>query len=289
MASRTLRALPRPTPRSYTPVRWTSSKPPPPPSPTPDAHSVLEPPKDKDGTYVVPPLSKPPGIPFPPTTDPVTWARRREQLMDTERRRAERKLLIKEASQGYFHDYNLARKANGGKLWVGPPVLIREDKMANYFPDISGKALTGETVHTTDLLRGKVSLVSILNTRISEEHVQSFVAPVLEDWEGQPAFRYMSINHQDNALKSMLVSFFVSGLKRTVPQERWGSYIFASGEWSKIDITGPLGIDNKILGYVYLVDENAKIRWAGCAMAQPKEAEDLRRAAAVLMRRKLDH
>jgi ATPase complex subunit ATP10 len=50
--------------------------------------------------------------------------------MDKERRRAERKALIKEASQGYFHDYNLARKANGGKLWVGPPVLIREDVSA---------------------------------------------------------------------------------------------------------------------------------------------------------------
>jgi len=36
-------------------------------------------------------------------------------------------LRFKEASQGYFHDYNLARKANGGKLWIAPPVLIRED------------------------------------------------------------------------------------------------------------------------------------------------------------------
>jgi ATPase complex subunit ATP10 len=37
---------------------------------------------------------------------------------------------IKEASQGYFHDYNLARKHNGGKLYLGPPVLIREDVSA---------------------------------------------------------------------------------------------------------------------------------------------------------------
>lgn len=46
-------------------------------------------------------------------------------------------------------------------------------------------------------------------------------------------------------------------------------------------------MENKLLGYVFLVDENAKIRWAGCATAQPKEVEDLRRAAAVLIRRKL--
>lgn len=109
--------------------------------------------------------------------------------------------------------------------------------MAHYFPDIAGKALTGANVHTTDLFAGKVSLVAVLNTRISEEHVQSFVQPVLEDWEGQPLFNYVQINHQDNALKSMLVSFFVSGLKRTIPEERWGTYIFASGEWSSIDVS----------------------------------------------------
>jgi len=34
---------------------------------------------------------------------------------------------FKEASQGYFHDYNKARKAFGGKLWTAPNTLIRED------------------------------------------------------------------------------------------------------------------------------------------------------------------
>ena len=50
-----------------------------------------------------------------------------DRLLDRDRRKAERKVLFKEASQGYFHDYNRARKANGGKLWMAPPVLIRED------------------------------------------------------------------------------------------------------------------------------------------------------------------
>lgn len=37
-----------------------------------------------------------------------------------------------------------------------------------YFPDISGKSLKGEVTHTTDLLKGKVSLLSIVSARISE-------------------------------------------------------------------------------------------------------------------------
>jgi ATPase complex subunit ATP10 len=50
-------------------------------------------------------------------------------------------------------------------------------------------------------------------------------------------------------------------------------------------INHPLGIENKILGYVYLVDPNLKIRWAGNAMATELESENLRRATAVLMKR----
>ncbi|KAL1409071.1 Mitochondrial ATPase complex subunit atp10 [Vanrija albida] len=234
--------------------------------------------------YAVPPLSRPLGTPLPPTTDAKTRQQRLDDMLSPARRKEERKALVKEATQGYFHDYHLARKANGGKLWVAPPVLIREDH-ALYFPDISGKALTGAQVHTTDLFRGRVSLVSIVNTRVSEEHVQSFVEPVLEDWAGQQGFNYVQINHQPNALKGLLISLFVSSLKRTIPEERWGSYLISSGEWSEFDVSRPLGIENKLLGYVYLVDENAKVRWAGCAQATPKETEDLRRAAAVLVRR----
>ena len=33
---------------------------------------------------------------------------------------------IKEASKGYFHDLNATRH-HGGKTWIAPSVMIRED------------------------------------------------------------------------------------------------------------------------------------------------------------------
>jgi len=45
---------------------------------------------------------------------------------------------FKEASQGYFHDYNKARKAFGGKLWTAPNTLIREDVSWMTFTDRDG-------------------------------------------------------------------------------------------------------------------------------------------------------
>jgi ATPase complex subunit ATP10 len=46
-----------------------------------------------------------------------------------------------------------------------------------------------------------------------------------------------------------------------------------------------MGIDNKIVGYVYLVDKNCKVRWAGCGTATDEEVESLRTATAVLLSR----
>lgn len=64
----------------------------------------------------------------------------------------------------------------GGKLWVAPKTLILE-KAARYFPEIEGNRLvppagSKETeVHTSELLKGKISVVAMLSTRISEVSV----------------------------------------------------------------------------------------------------------------------
>ena len=77
---------------------------------------------------------------------------------------------------------------------------------ALYFPDIPGRTLSGETTSTTSILQNRISILSILGMRISEEHSQSFVNPVLEDWVNNDALQFVQINHQSNPLKSMLLS-----------------------------------------------------------------------------------
>lgn len=98
--------------------------------------------KESKDPYAVPPLSRPLGSTKQPTSVPKTWAQKKEELLDRDRHKAKRKALLKEASQGYFHDYNLAKKANGGKLWIAPPVLIREDVSHNR----AGVVLTAASV-----------------------------------------------------------------------------------------------------------------------------------------------
>ena len=91
------------------------------------------------------PLSRPLGVTERPTTVLKTRTDKIKELMDKDVRMAQRRHLfvslypllllrlmsvwacrIKEAGKGYFHDMNMTRK-HGGKTWVAPNVLIRED------------------------------------------------------------------------------------------------------------------------------------------------------------------
>lgn len=47
----------------------------------------------------------------------------------------------------------------------------------------------------------------------------------------------------------------------------------------------PMGMVNSKVGYVYLVDENLKIRWGGCADAMLEETQALLACTGVLLKR----
>ncbi|CAD6567825.1 MAG: Mitochondrial ATPase complex subunit atp10 [Tremellales sp. Tagirdzhanova-0007] len=238
----------------------------------------------KPDPSVLGPLPRPLGVSTPPSSEPETWSKMREKLLDKDRHMAKRRSLLKQVNQGYFHDHHLIRRRFGGKQWTAPSMLIRED-MALYFPNIGGRDLHGEKTNTTKLFTGRTTVLSITNTRLSEEHTQSFVRPVLEDQKGKPGFSFVQINHQANLLKSMLVSLFTSSLRRAIPETRWGTYMLARGEWSEVDVCEPLGIENKIIGFVFLIDASCKVRWAGCGQANEKEVQALRQGTEVLMNR----
>jgi len=105
----------------------------------PDTVSAPHPPQ-KDA---LPPLSRPLGVRERPTTLVRDTITNLKSLMDPDTRMSQRRHLsvaivlllecisdtiarIKEASVGYFHDLNMTRK-HGGKTWLAPKVLIRED------------------------------------------------------------------------------------------------------------------------------------------------------------------
>ncbi|GAA6002115.1 Atp10p [Rhodotorula paludigena] len=289
-----LRSFSSPSPRAASsprsqPPRPSSSRTEPDPAPAPStskSHLTPQEAADKEleehGTKPPPFLSRALGVKEPPRKGKKSREEWRADLLNREKRLDERRHLVKEVSKGYFHDYNELRQ-QGGKAYVAPKTLIRED-LALYFPDVEGVSLaTKEKVHTTDLFENKVSLVAFSSFRSSEEHINSFVRPALADLKNDDAFQYVYVNLQENPLKSFLVSMFVSSLRKTVPAEYHATYLLS--HQSLEYLREPLGMPNKHVGYVFLVDWQRRIRWAGCSWATVDEEEALRRCAHVLVER----
>lgn len=93
----------------------------------------------------------------------------------------------------------------------------------------------------------------------------------------------MQINLQENLLKSWLVSLFLSSIAKTTPKELHPTYLVSN---QNVELfRDPLSMTNKHIGYVYLVDENVKVRWAGCADAKVEEIQALETCTGVLLNR----
>ncbi|KAI0701366.1 ATP10 protein-domain-containing protein [Cytidiella melzeri] len=231
---------------------------------------------DKNG---IPFLNQPLGVKEPPTGKKQNWT---DIIWNDDLRAKQRGALINEVKKGNYDDLNATRH-HGGKMWVAPPVLIRESK-ARYFPDIAGTSLaTKDKVYTTDLLLKKVSLISMLSTKISEIQTHMFTEPTCAQYSADPHFQHIKINLQENKMRSVLVSFFANSIRKTMPQEEWPFYLISSQNMDYI--REDIGLGNKYIGYVYLVDDQCRVRWAGCADPQPGEIQALRVCTGQLLQR----
>ncbi|KLO09002.1 hypothetical protein SCHPADRAFT_834571 [Schizopora paradoxa] len=232
----------------------------------------------KQDEDILPFLQRPLGVDEPPSTYKKSWKERTEELMDQDVRLARRRHIVKEATKGYYADFSATKKF-GGKTWVAPKTLIREDH-AKYFPNVSGVPLNSkDAVNTANLCQDRISLVAMLST----EHVDSFVRPTIEKFLSDHRFQFVQINLQENILKAFLVSMYVSSLRRKVPPELHRTYLLSTQNMEYI--REPLGMNNKHIGFVYLLDQQQRVRWAGGGLALPEETDSLTSCTGVLLDR----
>ncbi|CAL1699388.1 unnamed protein product [Somion occarium] len=203
----------------------------------------------------LPLLQRPLGVRDRPTTEPRTWT---DNMLNQEVRMEQRQKLVRAATKGYFSDLNATRK-HGGKTWIAPRVLIREDK-ARYFPDISGTPLdSSEKAHTTSLCVGKVSVISMLSSRMSEIQTAMYGEPTHATYCSNPLYQHIRINLQENLLKSFLVSLFASNIRRNIPKEQWGKYLISSQNMEYVLVVFSATV-LLILSLVTFTDDDALIQ-----------------------------
>ncbi|KAF1980824.1 hypothetical protein K402DRAFT_265467 [Aulographum hederae CBS 113979] len=253
---------------------------PPPPPPPPEKPAVeskasqrerLQESVEKKG-FVLEPLGRPIGYPLPPRPGDNDGVDRRSRL---EKRQ---ELKDKFFRKSYFRDWK-ALDNHQGKTYIANPLIYKADT-ALYFPNFRGSTLaTSTVVDTTPVLRDRVSVVTFTGTHWAENQVATFIGATanprireLVDGSAGTA-QFVHINVEENIARSWLLDWLVKANQRRGKTDEDKKRYFMVRTGLSDDIKQTIGIMNRIVGYVFLVDGDCKIRWAGSGDASDDERE----------------
>ncbi|KAF2856123.1 hypothetical protein T440DRAFT_463455 [Plenodomus tracheiphilus IPT5] len=252
-------------------------------APTPD-------PQDDD-VFIPKPLGRPIGFQQPPKPGENTSIAKAKKdysgMTMSQRNLEKRKDLVEKWSTNYFRDFKNIRKYRSGKTFLANAQIYKKER-ALYFPNFHGNTLAEKDADTTTVLQGKVSVVNVYSSQWGETQAQSFTgksvnAKVHEIIAQHPGVAQMvDVNIEENSMKAWIISFFQFKLKSARPQGDWGKYFIVRKGVSE-QIRETIGLLNGRVGYVYLVDQDCRIRWAGSGYAEGTEMEDMNRGFAKLV------
>ncbi|CAK4032350.1 Mitochondrial ATPase complex subunit ATP10 [Lecanosticta acicola] len=282
------------------PPRPTSNVPPPSRSVADSQPGYLKRSKqDDDEDFMPKPLSRPIGMPNPPKPgenmglDNRSLAQRRDDFVDYDKHLERRSKMTKQISKPYFRDWSNLR-FHKGKIFKSNERLFRGD-VSLWFPNIYGKTLRkdarrkelergdgykGLGRNTCDVMHGKVSVVSIMSSVWAQAQVATFCSrernPELHEAleQNKDVAQMVWINHETNFLKWWLLQMFQGSLRKGKSLQEQERYFMVRRGVSDV-MKEAIGMLNDKVGYVYLVDTESRIRWAGSADAEPGERESL--------------
>ena len=99
---------------------------------------------------------------------------------------------------------------------------------------------------------------------------------------GGETLQTVDINLEENLAKAWLVRIFMGRMRRQVPKEQHERY-FLVRKGVDESIKEAIGMMNSRVGYVYLLDENCRIRWAGSGSAEGNELSGLNKGVRKLI------
>lgn len=161
------------------------------------------------------------------------------------------------------------------------PRLFRSDK-ALYFPNLHGITLASpkDPQNTTTVFRGRVSVVSMFCSAWAEDQTSTFTGreknTKLTEYlaENSNFAQRVDLNLEQNRMRAALVKFFMGSLRKKIPQQEHSRYFLIEKGFDE-KLKEAVGMMNNFVGYVYLVDADCRIRWAGSGPAALDELETM--------------
>ncbi|KAM0723007.1 hypothetical protein Q7P37_001205 [Cladosporium fusiforme] len=279
-----------------------NSTPPPPPvknskPPTDQPGYKLRQKSDDSEEFHPEPLTRPIGMPNPPQPgenmgiDARSLRQRRNDFVDYDKHLAKRSKMTKQIAKPYFRDWSNLR-FHKGKQFISNFRLFKAEH-ALFFPNFFGKTLRKDAVknntrdgygglgrNTCEAMAGKISIVTIVSSQWALNQVNSFTSkeknPPLHETlaNARDCAQMVEINWEENWLKWWILQLFKGNMRKQRTLEEQGRYFMVRRGVSDI-MKEAIGLLNDKTGYVYLVDGQNRIRWAGSANAQVDEMESL--------------
>lgn len=207
--------------------------------------------------------------------------------------------MTKQIAKPYFRDWSNLRFSKG-KIFKCNDRSFSGDASL-WFPNFYGKTLAkgldrierkdgyrGLGRDTVDVMRGKISVVSIVSSMWAKAQVDTFISaeqnPELQEvlQGNKDVAQNVWINMENNWIRWWLLQTFRGNLRKGKSEEEQRRYFMVRRGVDDV-MKEAIGALNDKVGFVYLVDEDCKIRWAGSADAEAGEKESMVRSLKQLV------
>ncbi|CAH2353123.1 mitochondrial ATPase complex subunit Atp10p [[Candida] railenensis] len=233
-------------------------------------------------------VSKPFGLSEPTLLNPLNGNSSydlgsiKDQLFSSDAKERRQKELDHDIAHSPFYESKSFENV-GGKIFTPPISFFKRDK-SKYFPNFLGDTLIGKNENFGKLLEGKVNIVRIYSTisgdNVSRTYFQSQTGDKSNYLEGSgyeefkklhPNTQIIDLNMPQTAVKRFFVNISKGSLKKMIPQERHDDYFILPYKLFPLQVRQELNCDNVCSGYIYLLDQEGRIRWATSGSANEAE------------------
>lgn len=178
-----------------------------------------------------------------------------------------------------------------GKSFIAPDRLLKAE-VAKYIPNMQGYTYAESWLYhdTTKVLRDKVSIFTVANSKWALDQITSFVGDkenpklqkLLAELKDQGLQR-VSMSVSQDLWRGLIVRMSLPYARKNVAKEEdWGR-TFVMRRGVDRDLLESFGVVNWQVGHVFLIDRKCRIRWAGNGPANDEERASLVRLARRLV------